>query len=613
MGDVLQHLHWIDLVIIGIYMVGTLALGTFFGRYVKNASDFFIAGKALPFWAIGMSVVVTDIGATDFIATAGSGYSFGIAAANFDWMGSMPAMVFAAFIFIPFYWRSGVFTIPEFLGRRYNVAVQMIHGSIWGIFLLVMLAVMLWLTANLMTTILGGEQLFWVWFIVAMCGIYTFSGGLSAVVITDVIQLVVMFVGGGALLAIALYEVGGFGALRENITSRSPELIITYAHNDRSQTVPDIGFSTIETALKESGFDVEGVSFAAGNIPKHMQAYRVDLGGLLPAAGGRDEVAVTRSALAEHIESLAPENVTAETQIRKFDDFFRLLLPHDSSTPFPWTGIVFGLGIVMATAYMAGNQAVVQRTLGARSEWDAKGGMLFGGFLKVFIPFLVIVPGLCAVKLIPGLYNGDEAVQTMIREYLPPGLMGLMFAALFAALMSSVDSTLNSATTIWTTDIIGRIHRIARGKELEAKVILLMGRTLTVVFIISAGYFAKYFAEQDTMYVFIQTALSMFQGPVLAILLLGILWKRATQWGGLAGLILGVCFTTILNNTEGVFPSDDPMLFVAWWSFVFSLIVTVVVSLVTPPEPDEKIRGLIFRQLLEDDEVQSALKERVAE
>ena len=104
----------------------------------------------------------------------------------------------------------------------------------------------------------------------------------------------------------------------------------------------------------------------------------------------------------------------------------------------------------------------------------------------------------------------------------------------------------------------------------------------------------------------------MFQGPVLAILLLGIMWRRTTQWGGLAGLVLGVMFTTLLNNIDGIFPSDDPFLFIAWWSFVFSMVVTVLVSLVTPPEPDEKIRGLVFGQVMKDGEIQRVLKGRVS-
>jgi Na+/proline symporter len=187
-----------------------------------------------------------------------------------------------------------------------------------------------------------------------------------------------------------------------------------------------------------------------------------------------------------------------------------------------------------------------------------------------------------------------------------------MFAALFAALMSSVDSYLNSATTIWINDLYGRVHEMRTGERLNERTALVLGRLCTAVFIVLAALCAPMLAGQDTMYNFIQTSLSMFQGPVFAILLLGILWRRATQWGGLAGLVLGVAFTTILHNTEGVFPSDDPFLFVAWWSFVFTLAVVVVVSLVTPQDPDEKVRGLIFGQVLRDGEIQRVLKERAS-
>jgi Na+/proline symporter len=110
----------------------------------------------------------------------------------------------------------------------------------------------------------------------------------------------------------------------------------------------------------------------------------------------------------------------------------------------------------------------------------------------------------------------------------------------------------------------------------------------------------------------IQTLLSFIQGPTLAILLLGILWRRTTQWGGLAGLVLGVCTTMSLTAMgDEIFPSDDPFLFVSFWSFLLSLIVTFVVSLLTPAEPEEKTRGLVFGQVIHDQAVQDALKDRV--
>jgi Na+/proline symporter len=174
-----------------------------------------------------------------------------------------------------------------------------------------------------------------------------------------------------------------------------------------------------------------------------------------------------------------------------------------------------------------------------------------------------------------------------------------------------VDSTLNSATTIWTSDIYGRLYNLATGSEVADRIQLILGRVLTVVFILAAGLFAPSFKDESAMYNFIQTALSMFQGPVFAILLLGIMWRKTTQWGALTGLITGVMLTTILNNTSGVFPSEDPFLFVAWWSFVFTVAVTAIVSMVTPQDPDEKVRGLVFGQVMTDGEMQRVLRSRV--
>jgi SSS family solute:Na+ symporter len=276
---------------------------------------------------------------------------------------------------------------------------------------------------------------------------------------------------------------------------------------------------------------------------------------------------------------------------------------------------VVGLGLVMAVAYMSGNQVIVQRTLGARSEWDAKGGMLFGGLLKFFIPLMVALPGLCAIVLVPqlGAENADRAVPEMIRLLMPAGLRGLMFAALFAAMMSHISATLNSTSTIFITDIVGQLRNWSGRRPLKEKTALLLGRITTAILIISTALLAEPIGNREQIYVYMQTILSMFQGPVLAILLLGIIWPRATGYGGLAGLVLGVTFCFILRNTPGLFPSEDPFLFVAWWSFVFALIVTIVVSLLTKREPEEKLRGMVWSSVIRDTDAQEALQERIAQ
>ncbi len=513
-------LHWIDVLIIVIYMVGSLVLGSYCTRYVDSAEDFFTAGKSLPFWAIGFSIVTSDIGATDFVAVSGAAYKYGVAAANFDWMGSMPAMVVAAFVFVPYFWRSGVFTIPEFLGRRYNSAVQFINGLIWAWLLFIGLAMMLWITADkLIFTILGWDRYAVVWMTALITGFYTTTGGLTAVVFTDVVQLIVMYVGGFGLLALTVWEVGGWGSLTTQVLAKGPE----YANH------------------------------------------------------------------------------------------FTLLLPNDTTTPFPWTGIVFGLGVVMAIAYMSGNQVVVQRTLGARSEWDAKGGMLFAGLLKSMIPLMVALPGLCAVVLVPHLDNPDRAVPEMIRLLMPAGLRGLMFAALFAALMSHISAQLNSTATITITDIVGQIRKWFGKPAMTEKVAVLWGRSATVFFIIVSAALAKPIGDQESIYVFSQMLLSLFQGPIFAILLLGIMWPRANSAGALAALCIGVPFCFILNFTPGVFTISDPFLYVAMYSFLLSLVVTVVVSLLTKPEPADKIRGLTWGSVVLSAEAQAALNDQIGE
>ena len=505
-----------DTTIVLVYLVGVLTLGVLFSRYVRNSGDFFLAGKALPFWAVGMSIVVSDIGATDFIAVAGGTYRYGLAQANFDWLGSMPALLIAAFLFVPFYWRSGVFTIPEFLGRRYGTGVQSILAMCWSLILLFNLGIMLHATAVLLRGTLGWDPTVSIWVTAGIVGIYTITGGLTAVVMTDVIQLIIMFVGGAALVARTLWEVGGPSALRARILELGPE----------------------------------------------------------------------------------------------YQDHFSLYLPHDSPTPFPWSGIVLGLGIVLSTAYYAGNQAVVQRALGARSEWDAKAGVLLAGVLKLFIPLLVALPGLAAILIVPGLEQGDDAVPSLIALLLPPGLRGLMFAAFLAALMSSVDSHLNSATTLVVKDLLGKA-RSALGTPFAATTELRLGRVCSALFLIGAAILAPVVEQRFTnIYNAIQSVFSLIQGPTLAILLLGILWRRATRWGALAGLVLGVALCVVLNTQAmaGLFPSEEPFLFISWWSFVFSSLVTIVVSLLTRPEPPERLRGLVWRELRNDEPAQDALR-----
>ncbi len=490
-------LSGIDYFVVIAYLVGIMLLGLYFRKFVHSAQDFFLAGKTLPFWAIGMSIVVSDIGAMDFVGVSGQAYRYGIAVGNFDWLGSVPAMLLGAFIFIPYFWKAGVYTIPEYLGRRYNNHVRTTASLTWITFFAFDLGVMFWATAVLLNALLGWPIWLSIILTALIVGLYTFFGGLAAVVMTDVVQMIVMFVGGATVVFLGLYHVGGWNKLVEKVTAAGPE----------------------------------------------------------------------------------------------YQNHFKLILSADTDTPFPWTGILFGLTFVMANAYMIGNQKIVQRCLAAKNEWHAKASMVWGAFLKMFIPILVLVPGLIAIVTHPGLEDGDEAMPTLIKALLPPGLRGLLLAAFLAGLMSSIDSMLNSTATLWTKDIYEKYIR----KDASDRHYLLVGRCATVALLVLGVVTSPISQYFEGIYVAVQTFLSMFQGPIFSILLLGIFWRRTTQWGGLAGLVGGIGVSISLHAfKDRLFTIEDPFLYVSWWSFVAGLLIAIIVSMGTKPHSTDHLQGLVY-------------------
>lgn len=234
--------------------------------------------------------------------------------------------------------------------------------------------------------------------------------------------------------------------------------------------------------------------------------------------------------------------------------------------------------------------------------------MILGAFLKMSIPVLVVFPGLIALALYPGIKDGDMVFSKLIKELLPPGLSGLVFVALLAALMSTMSSVLNSCSTIFTKDVYEKYIR----NSSSDKHYLIVGRIITVVILIFGVISSPLTQKFHGIYIYLQTLNAFIQGPILAILLLGMFWPRTTKWGGLFGLLGGICLAALMyifKNT--LFTIEEPFLYIAWWSFVGAMIITYAVSLFTKPYPMEKIRGLVYRQILDDDEVQQVIKKQI--
>ena len=151
------------------------------------------------------------------------------------------------------------------------------------------------------------------------------------------------------------------------------------------------------------------------------------------------------------------------------------------------------------------------------------------------------------------------------------------------------------------------IHRNGSDKHY-----LVVGRIITVVILVLGVISSPLTQKFHGIYIYLQTLNAFIQGPIFAILLLGMFWPKATQWGGLAGLLGGICLSALMYVFKGeLFTIEEPFLYIAWWSFLGAMIITYVVSKFTTPFPMEKIRGLVYRQILDDDEIQNAINQRV--
>src|SRR5467141_2027761 len=362
-----KALTGIDIAIIAVYFVIIFAIGFYFARKERTSADYFLASRNVGWFAIGASLFVSNISTEHFIGLAGSGASSGLAVGSFEWLACL-ILLLLGWVFVPFYLRSNVFTMPEFLERRFSrsCAVYLAGISILA-YVFTKISVHLYAAAIVLERVVGWSPLTAAVILVIATGIYTIAGGLAAVIYTDLVQTLILLAGAIALTINGLDKVGGFAGLRAAVPV----------------------------------------------------------------------------------------------------DYFHMMKPATDGE-FPWTGIFFGAPI-LGIWYWCTDQVIVQRVLSAKDEGHAKAGTIFAGFLKVLPVFVLVLPGLIAFALYPQLFhvvdgkvtNGDIAYPTMIVNLLPPGLVGLMIAALLAALMGAMSSVFNSASTMVTLDFYKKFRPAA--------------------------------------------------------------------------------------------------------------------------------------------------------
>lgn len=216
MPQVLTHkaLLPVDLVIIGIYFALVFAIGFYFARKERTSADYFLASRNVGWFAIGASLFVSNISTEHFIGLAGSGAASGLAVGHFEWLACL-ILLLLGWVFVPFYLRSNVFTMPEFLERRFSRSSSVYLASISIIaYILTKISVHLWAAGIVLERVVGWSPMQAALVLVILTGIYTIAGGLSAVIYTEVVQTVVLLFGAIALTLIGLGHVGGFAGLR---------------------------------------------------------------------------------------------------------------------------------------------------------------------------------------------------------------------------------------------------------------------------------------------------------------------------------------------------------------------------------------------------------------
>lgn len=290
---------------------------------------------------------------------------------------------------------------------------------------------------------------------------------------------------------------------------------------------------------------------------------------------------------------------------------------NDNPMGIQWMGIVFGLGFVISFGYWTTDFLVVQRVLSAKDLRSAKMSPIIGSVFKMLVPFIVIVPGLIGLAVMPGLVGQDQAAATgaasyneilplMMARYLGPGLLGLGVTALIAGFMSGMAGNVTAFSTVWTYDIYAPIHYAITKKKVDDKRNVKIGRWATFAgVLISIG--TAYLVENAASIMdYVQALFSFFIAPLFGTVILGMLWKRATAAGGFWGLLSGTVASVgmwawvridsralaIIAGSSDAKPMAEDM-YRALWSWLICVIVTVAVSYATKPKPEAQLAGLV--------------------
>ncbi|KAJ7426676.1 Sodium/myo-inositol cotransporter [Willisornis vidua] len=538
-----------DIAIVALYFVLVMCIG-FFAMWKYNrstVSGYFLAGRSMTWVAIGASLFVSNIGSEHFIGLAGSGAASGFAVGAWEFNALM-LLQLLGWVFVPVYIRSGVYTMPEYLSKRFGGHRIQIYFAALSLILYIFtkLSVDLYSGALFIQESLGWNLYLSVILLIGMTALLTVTGGLVAVIYTDTLQALLMIIGALTLMIISITEVGGFEEVKRRYMLAAPNItsiLLTYNISNVNACNVDPKPDALKMLREPTDEDIPWPGFLLGQTPASVWYWCAD------------QVIVQRVLAAKNIAHAKGSTLMA--------GFLKLLPMFIIVVPGMISRILFADDIACI------NPEHCFQVCGSRA-----------GCSNIAYPRLVM-------KLVP------------------VGLRGLMMAVMIAALMSDLDSIFNSASTIFTLDVYKLIRKSATSREL-----MIVGRVFVAFMVVISIAWVPIIVEMQggQMYLYIQEVADYLTPPVAALFLMGIFWKRCNEqgafYGGMAGFVLGairLILAFIYRAPECDQPDTRPgfiknihYMYVATALFWITGIVTFVVSLLTPPPTKEQVRTTTF-------------------
>lgn len=528
----------------------------------ETADDYFLAGRHLGWFVVGASIFASNIGSEHLVGLAGSGATDGVVFAHYElhaW-----CLLVLGWVLVPFYMRSMVFTMPEFLEKRFSASSRWLLAVISLVaYVLTKIAVGIFAGGIVFRTLLpdvgftiGATEIdsFWIGsvLVILLTGAYTVLGGFRAVAYTEAVQTIVLIVGSALATWYGLAALGGWEALREVCGSEMFNLW---------QPMMPEGVEPTWAPVREEG----------------RAAWYFDNG------------------------------------------------------VYPWVGMLFCAPII-GLWYWCTDQYIVQRALGAENETQARRGSLFAAFLKLLPVFIFIIPGMIAFALakqgdtgeLAALVDADgrvvrdqaqAAFPLLVKSVMPAGVRGIVVAGLLSALMSSLAGVFNACSTLFTMDLYGKFRPQATQSQ-----IVWVGRVATGVMVLLGLAWVPVIASAEGLYGYLQSVQAYLAPPIFVVFFGGVFFRRINAAGCLAALVVGFGLglgklaidTPVSLGFEGYAGGYDPgtfnyvvnNMYFQYYSLAIFLVCVGVMFLASyataPPDP-ERIRGLTYGALTEED------------